>query len=88
MKLNPVSYNPDVSGLNEFQSNETNVKDMKNIKKAEQIRHNGFIAQDVEQAARAVNYDLSGLNSQEMRRMYMDWDMPSLSYPWLRQYRY
>ena len=63
LKLKPISYNLNITKLNGFQGKKTNESDEKSIKQAEEIRHNGFIAQDVETAAKAVNYNFSGLKS-------------------------
>ena len=63
MKLKPVSYNLDVTKLNAYQGKQVSGKDQEGVKQAENIRHNGFIAQDVEKAAKAVNYDFSGLKT-------------------------
>ena len=63
MKLKPVSYNLDVSKLNDYQGKEVDEKDLEGVKQAELIRHNGFIAQDVEKATMDLNYDFSGLKT-------------------------
>ncbi|MEP6646017.1 MAG: tail fiber domain-containing protein [Saprospiraceae bacterium] len=62
-KLRPVSYNLDVEGLNNFQDKKADNLDRDDVSKAESIRHDGFIAQEVEKAAKAVNYNFSGLKT-------------------------
>ena len=63
MKLKPVSYQLNVSKLDAFQGKKENAEDKESIRKAEQIVHNGFIAQDVEKAANEVHYKFSGLKT-------------------------
>jgi len=65
MKLRPVSYNLDVTGLNKFNGKNSDDNDLKSIKQAEMVKHNGFIAQEVEKAAKEVNYIFSGLKTPE-----------------------
>jgi hypothetical protein len=72
-KLNPVTYNLSLSSINKFISNEK--KDTKgktiapsteevNAQKAkEQIVYSGFVAQDVEKVAKALNYNFSGVDA-------------------------
>ncbi len=60
-KLRPVSYNLDVTKLESFTGEKTGDQDREDVRQAEAIRHNGFIAQEVEKAAKEVNYDFSGL---------------------------
>ncbi|HSY76547.1 MAG TPA: tail fiber domain-containing protein, partial [Bacteroidia bacterium] len=61
MKLKPVSYTLEVRKLNEFRGKKENTNEKDGIDKAEQVVHNGFIAQDVEKAANEANYNFSGL---------------------------
>jgi trimeric autotransporter adhesin len=61
MKLTPVSYNLDITKLNAFKK--VNEPNKKGVLAAEAIKQNGFIAQDVEKAAKAVNYDFPGLKT-------------------------
>ena len=65
MKLKPVSYNLDVVKLNAYQGKQTEGNDLMAAKQAENIVHNGFLAQDVEEAAKEVNYNFSGLKTPE-----------------------
>jgi len=75
MQLKPVTYNYDISGLNKFRGKDqppttmTNEIQRKNwqenmnkaIARKESIRYTGFLAQDVEEAAKKIGYDFSGL---------------------------
>lgn len=66
MKLKPVTYNLNISALSE-QLNETRGKEMdpftkKAIEEKEQMLFSGFVAQEVEKAAREVGYDFSGVD--------------------------
>ena len=73
MKLRPVSYNLDISGLNSFLNKNIRTPDGKTqspsateqqeIKAKEQIIYTGFVAQDVEKAAKELNYDFSGVDA-------------------------
>jgi hypothetical protein len=62
--LEPVTYNVDVSNyekfLGESDSSINKLKDSYDA--AEKKVHTGFIAQDVETAARKINYDFDGIN--------------------------
>ena len=64
-KLNPVTYNVQVSELNDFLYGEGKFDDnpeMQNaITKKEAIVQSGFIAQEVEAAARETNYNFNGV---------------------------
>jgi len=62
-KLRPVSYNLDVEGLNNFQGKQADNNDRDDVSKAESLRHDGFIAQEVEKAAKEVNYNFTGLKT-------------------------
>ncbi|HKR05094.1 MAG TPA: T9SS type A sorting domain-containing protein [Bacteroidia bacterium] len=66
MKLRPVTYNLDVSGisnkLNESRGKEMS-EQMKNaISEKEKIIYSGFVAQEVEQSAKELGYDFSGVD--------------------------
>jgi hypothetical protein len=65
LKLKPVSYNLDVTGLNAYQGKPIQENDKTSVLQAEQIVHNGFLAQDVEEAAKEVHYNFSGLKIPE-----------------------
>lgn len=71
LKLRPVSYTTDLTALNEF----TGVNEIKQIKESrgekitaakpgyqENIRHTGFIAQEVEAAAKQSGFSFSGVD--------------------------
>lgn len=61
MKLRPVTYQMNVSKLNQFLGIKEDTSNLKSIRQKESIRYSGFIAQEVEQAALDVNYDFSGV---------------------------
>ena len=63
MKLRPVTYNLDVTKLNDFLGvKETSEEGQQAIKAKEQMIQSGFIAQEVEKAAGDVGYDFSGVD--------------------------
>jgi hypothetical protein len=66
MKLRPVTYQLDVSGiskiLDEGRGKELNVAMKTSITEKEQMIFSGFIAQEVEQAAKETNYNFSGVD--------------------------
>jgi len=68
-QLNPVTYNIKVNELNEFiygkEKFAANNKMQKAIAKKEGIVESGFIAQEVEAAAKALNYDFDGVEVPE-----------------------
>lgn len=68
MALRPVTYNMDIRKLDAFlgvdkkqTKPEVQRIDEQAIKEKEAIRYTGFLAQEVEKAAQAVNYDFSGV---------------------------
>jgi hypothetical protein len=71
LKLQPVTYNYDIKKLNAFTGTDSLLKSRndaeqlklhdQSVDKKEAIRYTGFIAQDVEQAAKDINYDFSGV---------------------------
>src|SRR4030095_12726862 len=64
-KLQPVTYNMDITGLNKFLRPDM-VADQfqeEGIASKEAIRYTGFLAQDVEAAARELGYDFSGVDA-------------------------
>ena len=73
MKLKPVSYNLDISGLNHFQRKNMKApkeeaynaseEDAQDIKAKEQIVYSGFVAQEVEKTAKEMGYDFSGVDA-------------------------
>ena len=62
MKLRPITYHLNVRKLNNFLGIDNNTLDRKAEKLKETIQQTGFIAQEVEQAAKEVGYDFSGVN--------------------------
>jgi hypothetical protein len=66
MKLQPVTYHLDISGLSkklgEGLSKEKDKYMDKAIKEKEKILFSGFVAQDVEKAAKETGYDFSGVD--------------------------
>ncbi|MDP4213488.1 MAG: tail fiber domain-containing protein [Bacteroidota bacterium] len=72
MKLRPVTYNLNISAMEAIERSGSNQKSsaaagaeqMAAARAAkEQIVYTGFIAQEVEQAARSVNYDFNGVDA-------------------------
>ncbi|MEO8146505.1 MAG: tail fiber domain-containing protein [Bacteroidia bacterium] len=74
-KLKPVTYTLDVSGINNFLRKDMPVrkdaegriielpKDENGIAAKEKVVYSGFIAQDVETAAKEIDYDFSGVDA-------------------------
>jgi len=62
LKLKPVTYNVDIDKYSEF----LNIPDSLRLKDDEKIKsqiiHTGFIAQEVEEAAKSVGFDFSGVD--------------------------
>ena len=65
MALRPVSYNLDIQKLNDFLGVDKENVDMKAVAKKSSIRQTGFIAQEVEQAAKSLGFDFSGVDIPE-----------------------
>lgn len=67
LRLRPVTYNLDVTGicnhLNESRGREMNEQTKDAIAAKEKVIFSGFIAQDVEQAAKETGYDFSGVDA-------------------------
>ena len=67
MKLRPVSYNWDIDKLDKYMGiedsliNKSNMKESRDLQK--QKRYIGFIAQEVEKAAKESNFKFSGLQT-------------------------
>jgi hypothetical protein len=71
LKLKPVTYNYDIKKLDAFTGTDSLLKSKndatqlklhnQSVDKKEAIRYTGFIAQDVEQSAKEINYDFSGV---------------------------
>ena len=65
-KLRPVTYNLDLHAIDNFfkgHYDEFDSKDYNENYENEQIRHTGFIAQEVETAAQELGYDFSGVDA-------------------------
>ena len=67
-RLRPVSYTLDVRGINNYlrSGQKENTQDSimeKGISEKEKIIYSGFIAQEVEQAAKQAGYDFSGVDA-------------------------
>jgi hypothetical protein len=67
LKLRPVTYNLDMSGvsqkLNGSAALKTNVQMRTAMTEKEKIVQSGFIAQEVEQTAKSIGYDFSGVDT-------------------------
>jgi hypothetical protein len=75
MKLKPVTYNLDIEEINSairpvkqlYDGDTRHLKaseqDLRALKEKEAILYSGFVAQDVEKAARASGYDFSGVDA-------------------------
>jgi len=55
-QLRPITYNLDITGINNFYHTKSDA-----TSDAEAITYTGFVAQEVETAAKKVNYDFSGI---------------------------
>lgn len=90
-KLKPISYNLDEDAVDKIIENTSVKKRHENLqptkdellsrKQKEQIVYTGFIAQDVEKAAKEINYDFSGVdaakNNQDLYGLrYSDFVVP------------
>lgn len=64
MKLRPITYQVDVTALNQKMgiTPGKHRRSVLNTSEAEQVVHSGFIAQEVEKAAKEVGYDFSGVD--------------------------
>jgi hypothetical protein len=76
-KLRPISYNIDVAAIDRIvrPRHAASPKLAAAMKAKEQIVYTGFVAQEVEQAARSLNYDFSGVDAAKN-----DKDLYSLRY--------
>ncbi|HEX2684300.1 MAG TPA: tail fiber domain-containing protein, partial [Ferruginibacter sp.] len=61
-KLRPVTYNLDIRKLNTFLHAGASAQDDKAINTKERIVESGFIAQEVESAAKSIGYDFNGVD--------------------------
>jgi hypothetical protein len=64
-RLRPVTYNLNIHRENEMTGKDHSGKDWKGKYDIEKIRMTGFLAQDVENAAREAHYDFSGVQVPE-----------------------
>ncbi len=62
MKLRPVMYHLDLDKLNTFLQVPDSLRDREKELKREQMTETGFIAQEVEKAAKEIGYDFSGVD--------------------------
>ncbi len=63
-KLRPVTYHLDVTGIDKFTNiNYTTSEQLKARNEKEQITYTGFIAQEVEAAAKSLNFNFSGVDA-------------------------
>ena len=62
MALRPVSYNLDINKLNEFLGVEKESVDQKAVVEKSSVRQSGFIAQEVDDAAKKIGWDFSGVD--------------------------
>jgi hypothetical protein len=62
LKLQPVTYNLDVRKMYAFVGMDTDTMKWSSKYDQEKIRYSGFLAQDVEKAAKEVGYDFSGVD--------------------------
>ncbi|MFI5218060.1 MAG: T9SS type A sorting domain-containing protein [Bacteroidia bacterium] len=67
-RLRPVTYTLDAKGINNFLRPDTKQKDEQGILEKEKIVYSGFIAQEVEKAAKEVGYDFSGVDAPKNER--------------------
>ena len=75
MALRPVTYNLDMDAIANFQETPDNMRSVEEEHKREQELETGFIAQEVELAAKNLGYDFNGINAPQHER-----DNYSLSY--------
>ncbi|MFM7902093.1 MAG: tail fiber domain-containing protein, partial [Bacteroidota bacterium] len=66
-KLRPVTYTTDITGLDNHYPKPTpregqELPTLGDVSKQEKIRYSGFIAQEVEAAAKEIGYDFSGVD--------------------------
>lgn len=67
-KLRPLTYTVDINALNSYFHNGENQSEPNEFnEKAGALVHNGFLAQDVEEAAEKLHYDFSGVDKPQMQ---------------------
>jgi hypothetical protein len=62
LKLKPVTYNLNLNALANFIKTPDNLRNKEGEKLKEELLQTGFLAQDVEEAAKESNYDFSGID--------------------------
>ena len=63
-KLRPVTYHLDVTGIDKFTNiSYTTTEQLKARSEKEQLIYTGFIAQEVEAAAKSINFNFSGVDA-------------------------
>lgn len=81
MQLKPVTYNLDVTGINNFIGKDKAIKkdaagekesteDLQATAAKEKIIYSGFLAQDVEASAKKLGYDFSGVDAPKNEKDY------------------
>ena len=63
MALRPVTYNLDMDAIASFNETPDSLRLEESERKAEEILQTGFIAQEVELAAKKLGYDFSGVDA-------------------------
>ena len=63
MALRPVTYNIDIKSIENFRETPSQLRSGESERKAEEILQTGFIAQEVELAAKKLGYDFSGVDA-------------------------
>jgi hypothetical protein len=63
LKLKPVTYNYNIAEINKRTGSKN--ADAESMQKAESIRHDGFLAQDVASVTESLQYEFSGLHKPE-----------------------
>jgi trimeric autotransporter adhesin len=66
--LRPVTYTLEIEKINEFLGQKIDDKEREELKEHEQTRQTGFIAQEVEEAAKKLDYDFSGVKKPSNER--------------------
>jgi hypothetical protein len=61
--LKPVTYNLDITGLENYLHKNVSEIDKPNTAAKEKIKFSGFVAQDVERTAKQIGYDFSGIDA-------------------------
>lgn len=98
-KLKPVTYHLDMNQIDAFMNPDKDKYPVRETAKEEalaketgynakgSILETGFLAQDVENAAKELGYDFSGVDVPKMKKTCMDYAMRNSWYRWLKQYK-